>query len=152
MHYTEARPMYLRWQSRRRKPSPYGAQHNEVKGVWLYKAADREGWFLNITWRAIIVESTWIDGKAKQRHIAYLAGFTESEIGHDCYRVRQWERTKAKLDSLGNRLSERDRRRIEAAIEAKLGAPPTATQAEEAQRVIATNPPEVARMRAHLAL
>lgn len=89
--------MYVRWQGRyerRRKERRYR------------KPIAR--------WYAILVESVRIDGKPKQRHVAYLGSVHLDQTVH--YRAWWWHRIGAKLDALGNRIPADDRPRIEAAL------------------------------------
>jgi hypothetical protein len=109
--------MYVRWQSRRRRTSAYGQ--------W------EEG---DIHWRAILVENTRVDGKPRQKHIAYLVGFTESRIKIAVQRCYLWDAVSARLDDLGNRITVADRERIEAAIAEKAPRPTAAQYKAEARR------------------
>jgi hypothetical protein len=109
--------MYVRWQSRRRRTSAYPP--------W------EEG---DIHWRAILVENTRVDGKPRQKHIAYLVGFTESRIKIAVQRCHLWDTISARLDDLGNRITAADRERIEAAIAEKVLRPTVAEYKREARR------------------
>jgi len=111
--------MYVRWQSRRRRTSAYGP--------W------EEG---DIHWRAILVENTRADGKPRQKHIAYLVGFTESRIKIAVQRCYLWDAVSARLDDLGNRITAADRERIEAAIAEKVPRPTVAEYKDEARRSV----------------
>ena len=77
----------------------------------------------DIHWRAIIVEPVHVDGKPRQRHIAYLVGFTESAIKIPTQRCFIWDAVSARLDQLGNQIVAADRKRIEAAIAEKVPRP-----------------------------
>ena len=111
--------MYIRWQwchERKRKTS---------RTVWREPVAQR---------RAILVESVRVDGKPKQRHIAYLGSVSHQIVGDQCrtypsvyYRAWWWHHVNAKLDRLGNRVPSDDRRRIEAVL-AKEVPPVTAEE------------------------
>ena len=84
--------MYLRWIGRKRgRPDigPYGDCVRDTTGRANYDgpgAAIRnrrrtdgtEG--LDIRWSAVVVESARIDGKPRQRHIAWLGSITESRM------------------------------------------------------------------------
>lgn len=74
---------------------------------------------------AILVESKRVDGKPKQRHIAYLGSFKEHWRDVVQYRVQWWQDMSERLDRLGNLITPDDRRRIEAAL-AKRMPPVTA--------------------------
>jgi hypothetical protein len=66
------------------------------------------------TGHAILVEAVRIDGKPKQRHIAYLGSVHGEQDVY--YRAWWWHRMSAKLDALGNRIPPQDRPRIVAAL------------------------------------
>jgi hypothetical protein len=70
---------------------------------------------------AILVESTRVDGKPRQRHVAYL-GSVHNVYREQTpyYRAKFWQHMRAKLDSLHNRISSADRRKIEAALAEKV--------------------------------
>jgi hypothetical protein len=103
--------MYIRWQSRKRQSREFG--HG--------KPGDTH-------WRAILVENVRIDGKPTQRHIAYLAGFTESAVASPPQQRYLWERIEQQLARLHNRLSPEDRKRVVAMLVKKIGKPPTKAQ------------------------
>jgi hypothetical protein len=102
--------MYVRWQSRKRRGAEFG-----------YGRGDTHH-------RAILVENVRVNGKPTQRHIAYLAGFTESAVAIPQQQRYLWERIESHLDRLANRISADDRKRIEAAFIEKIGRPPTKAQ------------------------
>jgi hypothetical protein len=108
--------MYLRWQSRKRSTPEFG-----------YGEGDTH-------WRAILVENTRVDGKPRQQHIAYLAGFTESAVAAPAQQRYLWDRIVERLNQLANRISPEDRRSIEAALIEKIGKPPTKAQREALDR------------------
>ena len=87
----------------------------------------------DVHWSAILVESKRISGKPKQRHVAYLAGFTEGEIrgrSGSAVRCRVWDEVSAHLDLFGDRITAANREKIEAAIAMKVPRPtPTAYRA-----------------------
>jgi hypothetical protein len=102
--------MFIRWQSRTR--------------------TERNNWAIryvgDTTWNAILVESVRIDGKPRQRHVAYLGSIsTPTQTKSRAQRVYTWEHMLERLDGLGNRIPAKDRKKIEAAIAAKLGPRPT---------------------------
>src|SRR5438034_11577610 len=103
--------MYLRWQSRRRKRPEFGRLDHE-----------------DTHWSAIIVKNVRVDGKPTQMHIAYLAGFTASAVAIPAQQRFLWERIEKRFKRLGNRISPKDRKRIEAVLIAKIGKPPTKAQ------------------------
>ena|SRR6186997_231153 len=110
--------MFIRWQSRQRK-------HAE------FSRYSRKG---DMHWRAILVESARIDGKPRQRHIAYLAGFTESATKVPAQQRFVWERIEKQLKRLGKRIPAKDREAITAALIEKLGKPPTKAQRAKLDR------------------
>jgi hypothetical protein len=116
--------MYVRWQSRKRRTREFG-----------------RGYYDGDThWRAVLVENVRIDGRPTQRHIAYLAGFTESALAIPAQHCYLWERIEKHLGRLANRISPEDRERIEAALIKKIGKPPSKKQREavhqEAERIL----------------
>jgi hypothetical protein len=106
MHYA----MFIRWQSRQRRRAQFGRSFNDTH------------------WRAVLVESVRIDGKPRHRHIAYLAGFTESAARVPAQQCLVWEHIEKRLKRLGKRITEKDRKAIMAALIEKLGKPPTKAQ------------------------
>jgi hypothetical protein len=96
--------MYIRWQKRTSK----------AKKKWLHPDAAR--------WSAVVVESVRIDGKPKQKHVAYLGSFDEVALEPDrvCWRDQFWIKITKRLDQLGNVIPPEDRQRIEAAIAEKI--------------------------------
>jgi hypothetical protein len=68
---------------------------------------------------AILVESTRVNGKPRQRHIAYLGSIDYWALNgkNDVqYRAQWWHNISSKLDALGNRVLPENRRKIEAAL------------------------------------
>jgi hypothetical protein len=81
--------------------------------------------------KAVLVESVRVDGKPRQKHIAFL-GSTSIDGGD---RRRFWYEVTTSLDRLDNRVSPQDRKRIVAAITKRLGErPPTRAQTEQFKR------------------
>jgi hypothetical protein len=93
--------MFVRWQTRTRRARAFGRDPRT-----------------DTHWAAILAESQRIDGKPTQRHIAYLGGITESAIELPAQRAFFWKEVTQQLDEL--EVSEDDRARIEAAVEAKV--------------------------------
>jgi hypothetical protein len=93
--------MYVRWQY----------WHQRKRRITRYY------WQTPADAHAILVESSRVDGKPKQRHIAYLG----SAHGHPDvhYRAWWWHHMTAKLDQLGNRIGDA-RPKIEAALAEKV--------------------------------
>jgi hypothetical protein len=88
--------------------------------VYMYPTADEY---------AVLVESVRVNGKPRQRHVAYLGSYHGEPDGilphwrngpdlH--YRVWWWHRMTAKLDALGNVIPADQRPRIEAALAEKV--------------------------------
>jgi hypothetical protein len=81
--------------------------------------------------KAVLVESVRVDGRPRQKHIAFL-GSTSIDGGD---RPRFWYQVTTSLDRLANRVSPQDRKRILAAITKRLGEPPpTREQIEQFKR------------------
>ena len=121
--------MNLRWQSRKRgrpESGPYGDYIKDRRGRKMY---DERGCYhflrgdtgtQDVHWAAIVVESVRIDDQPRQRHVAYLAGITESRAVTVHQRRYFWDEVLDGLDRLGNRMSVEDRKRIETAIGLKV--------------------------------
>jgi hypothetical protein len=102
---------------------------------WISRAR-RTGWEgPDVHHRAILIEAVRIDGKPRQRHIAYLIGFTESRAR--THRVNIWDEIAERLDKLGERITT-DRKKIEAAVAMRLPRP-TAAERRNARRRSARN-------------
>jgi hypothetical protein len=65
----------------------------------------------------VLVESARVEGKPRQRHVAWLASITESRIEVVHQRRHFWDGV---YERLANQLSVEDRRKIEAAIALKV--------------------------------
>jgi hypothetical protein len=113
--------MYLRWQHR---------WHTTDRSWWDQYGNGQPG----VHWSAILVENKRINGKPRQQHVAYLAGFSEGQITIPAQQRFVWDHVKKVLDRLGNRISAADRQRFEATIAEKIGPPPTQEQREELDR------------------
>ena len=100
--------MFVRWQKRARRRAAFGQ----------YRAADTH-------WAASLVESRRIDGKPRQRHVAYLSGICQSAIDLDTPHQRGhfWVRVVGRLDQLANQITPEQRRKIETQIAAKVTSP-----------------------------
>jgi hypothetical protein len=108
--------MFIRWQSRPRKRAQFGGGTGDTH------------------WRAVLAESERVDGKPRQQHIAYLAGFTESAVRISAQQRLVWEHIEKRLKRLGKRISANDRKAIMAALITKLGKPPTKVQRAKLDR------------------
>jgi hypothetical protein len=114
--------MYVRWQSRKRRRSEFGPS----KG--------KDTHWKDTHWSAVIVESTRVSGKPVQRHVAYLAGFTDSAIKINTQRCLLWNDISARLDRLGKQITPADRHKIEATIAEKVPRPTAAEYKDSARR------------------
>jgi hypothetical protein len=125
--------MFVRWQKRKRQRPALGYHGGEVRddadravynkrGSWLRtrRSADGSSLGQDIHWAAILAESTRVDGKPTQRHIAYLGGITDSALEHPAHRGYFWQEVMQRLDQLANRVLKDDRTRIEEAIAEKV--------------------------------
>ena len=81
---------------------------------------------------AILAESKRVNGKPRQRHIAYLGGITDDAIEHLGSRYDFWNQVTAAFDKLDNQVTPSDRQRFETAIAARVPRP----TADEHARVI----------------
>jgi hypothetical protein len=84
--------------------------------------------------RAVLVEAVRVDGRPRQRHIAYLGGIAGNRIAdaEACWQF--WKAVTERLNRLGNRISEEEQGKIIAVITAKVGEPPTQQQLDDALR------------------
>jgi hypothetical protein len=94
--------MFVCWQHRVRL---YGFGHSGVR------------------WKASLIESVRVDGKANQRHIAHLGSFLDRSDFAPRSRVWFWDNVNVRLNRLGNRVSPQDRKKIEDAIACKVKRP-----------------------------
>jgi hypothetical protein len=96
-HYTLG-GMFIRFQSRheQKRRAPRHLRHMLADGY------------------VILAECVWVDGKSKQRHVAYLGPV---HLKQDVfYRVWFWHRIRGKLDALGSQIPSEERRKIEASL------------------------------------
>ena len=100
--------MYVRWQSRARK---------------------RRGGSPLLT--AVLVECRRIDGRPRQRTVAYLGSIREGGIESTLARlVKFWLGVTERLDQLGDAITPEERERIEAALAKRVRRVTNAEQAE----------------------
>ena len=107
--------MFVQWQRRDER------RRTTNRFVYMYPTADEY---------AVLVESARVNGKPRQRHVAYLGSYHDDprdfiplhwRNGPDLhYRVWWWHRMTAKLDALGNVIPADQRPRIEAALAKKV--------------------------------
>ena len=98
--------MFIRWKKRNRKSHAFGG-----------------GRGTDTHWAAILVESSRVDGKPTQQHIAYLGGITDSAIKLTTTAAQRgffWQAAMQQLDQLADRVLKDDRARIEAALAEKV--------------------------------
>jgi hypothetical protein len=69
--------------------------------------------------RAVLVESVWVDGKPRQKHIAVLGSIALDSLGAP--EPRFWCEVTSKLKRLGDRIGPEDYERIIASVAAKVG-------------------------------
>jgi hypothetical protein len=121
--------MFLRWQGRKRQTPDSGSYGDWLKDEQGTEVRNKRASFLrvrhetgkqDICWAAILVESIRINGKPRQRHIAYLGSITDSRIEVVHQRRYFWDNVLDGLDRQANRMSIADRKRIEAAIALKV--------------------------------
>jgi hypothetical protein len=123
--------MFVRWHSRKRNRPYIGPSAGKVRIAGRI-ARDKHGRPLltrrradgtvgqDVRWEAVLVESPWIDGRTRQRHIAVLGSITESQIDVASQRRYFWEAIGKRLDKLGKRITPIDRKKIEATIALKV--------------------------------
>jgi hypothetical protein len=101
------------------------------------------------TARIILVESVRVNGKPRQKHVAFLGSIelddpraTIGDSDHARFwrdmiakgKARFWRDVISRLKRLGNRVGPEDRKRIAAAIAAKVGEPPTEAELQQLER------------------
>jgi hypothetical protein len=84
--------------------------------------------------KAILVESVRVDGKPRQKHIAFLGSIASDDAIGGTVGKRFWRDVISKLKRLGNRVAPEDYERIVAAIAAKVGGRPTEAELEQFER------------------
>jgi hypothetical protein len=96
----------------------------------------------DVRWTAVLAESFRVGGQPRQRHIATLGSvnlhvtslaggnFPTAQAGETC---TFWQTASARLDRLGNRVSNDDRERIEAALVEKVRRPIAAEYLKQAE-------------------
>jgi len=108
--------MFVRWQQYR----------SQARNPWQRECNDRRARL-----KAILVESVRVDGKPRQKHVAFLGSIEVSAVddagsGHAHF----WRDVISRL----NRVGPEDRKRITAVIAAKVGGPPTEAELEQLER------------------
>ncbi len=85
-------------------------------------------------WRALLVENRRVNGKVRQRHLAYLAGFHEGSLRVPAQRLHLWDKITQRFDGLGAHISPAQRVAIEETMRKRIGPPPTAEERIEINR------------------
>jgi hypothetical protein len=80
-------------------------------------------WDRDVLWSAVLVEAVRVDGKPRQRHIAYLGGILQSKLMDPYACQRFWKQILERLLPLEDRVSPKDREKIFAAIATKVEGP-----------------------------
>ena len=93
--------MFVRWQTHRSQALDY----------WHCKRND------SARFAAVLVETVRVDGKPRQKHIAFLGSTTVNAKDH----LGFWCQVTERLDRLSNRLTPQERKQIVAAIAKRLG-------------------------------
>lgn len=108
------RPMFIRW------------QHINAER-WPRWSGEPVRW---VRHKAILVESVRVEGKPRQKHVAFVASYVQGETPQEIeyQRITFWRDARQRLDQLGNRITAQDRSKVEAALGKRV--PPT-TAAEE---------------------
>jgi hypothetical protein len=112
--------MFVRWQTYRSQALwPWHAESNDKRARL----------------KAILVESVRVEGKPRQKHIAFLGSIATGDSVDGWAGRRFWRDVTMKLKRLGNRISPADLERIVAAIVAKVGGrSPTEAELERWER------------------
>src|SRR5262245_29494257 len=117
--------MFIRWQARRRRSPTHGPYR--LLGDGTSVRADTEEF--DVHWSAALSECVWINGRPRQRHLAYLGGITESAITHSAgARYLFWKKLVERLAEAS--VAGKDRRLIEDAVAARV---PRLTEQERAK-------------------
>jgi hypothetical protein len=114
--------MFVRWQTYR------------SQALWPWHAESKDK---RARLKAILVESVRVDGKPRQKHIAFLGSIASDEAIDGILGKRFWRDVRSRLKRLGNRVGPEDYERIIASIAAKVGGvPPTEAELEQFGRVV----------------
>jgi hypothetical protein len=108
--------MFVRWQLYR----------SQALFEWHRKHNDKRARL-----KAVLVESERVEGRPRQRHVAFLGSTTIDAKDH----LDFWCQVTKRLDRLDNRLTPQDREQVIAAIAKRLGEqPPTEAQLAKHRR------------------
>ena len=97
---------------------------------WHKRQRSRSG-KTDVHWGVALTEATRIDGKPRQRHVAYLGSFTEQGIESVHQRCRFWDLVNTRLHGLADRLTEEERNRIIGEIAIRVPVPMPAEHAQD---------------------
>lgn len=121
--------MYVRWKRRERRFATHARRVKVEIDRRTGRRFDLVEWADGILspevhWSAVLVENVRVGGKPRQKHVAYLVGFTESQAAVSLnQRVYIWDIVNERLDRLSNRVSAVERVKVEAAIAARVAKP-----------------------------
>jgi hypothetical protein len=111
--------MSVRWQKRKRRKPAFGYQGDQIEDptapygfVCSLRSTNKQ----DTHWVAVLIESVRVDGRPRQRHVAYLDGIADSAIEITAQRAWFWQHVMLRLDRLANRIPNDDRPHVEAAI------------------------------------
>jgi hypothetical protein len=82
--------------------------------------------------KAILVESVRIDGKPRQKHVAFIASYQDGRLDQISTRSTFWRDARQRLDRISNQTTPSDRSRVEAALAQRV--PPTTAAEDAAQQ------------------
>ena len=77
--------------------------------------------------KAILVETVRIDGKPRQKHVAFIASYEANKLDQISTRSTFWRDARQRLDQIGNQTTPADRSKVEAALAQRV--PPTTGRA-----------------------
>jgi hypothetical protein len=83
----------------------------------------------------ILAETKRVDGRPRQRHIAYLGGIAEQQISDLVSRCYFWDSVRAAFNKLDNQIAPADRQRFEIAIAKRVPRPSAKAYETAARRV-----------------
>jgi hypothetical protein len=70
---------------------------------WAKRLRGHRGGKTYVHWGAVLIEAVRVDGKPRQRYVAYLGGFSEQGIENVHQRCRFWDRVNERLHALSDR-------------------------------------------------
>jgi hypothetical protein len=66
--------------------------------------------------KAILVESVRIDGKPRQRHVAFIASYEANKLDQIRTRSTFWRHARQRPDQIDNQITPADRSKVEGAL------------------------------------